>query len=187
MKKHISKFIEFTLIRNIVTLFSVFCLVICSSCNPENEYKNPNRDDIIGKWKLVEVGVFRIYYQPYERQSEIIDCSNDNIIYDFQANNKLVITSSIADTFFIADTTVVFSLLFDSFNKGEHFYKYQKLNVCPTCMPGVNLCIDKPNIEEHSKKCFFCTALKKEQTMTIGTGQPDGNNFECSLKLIKLK
>jgi hypothetical protein len=98
-----------------VILFSVFYLVFCNSCKPK--YENPFSDDIIGKWKLVEVEVFRFYYQPFERQSAIIDCLNDNIIYDFQPNNKLVISNSILDTFFIVDTTVVLSSLFDSFNE----------------------------------------------------------------------
>ena len=172
--KHLMKYIA----------FAVFYLLTCNSCKPE--YENPFRDDIIGKWKLVEVEVFRLYYQPFERQSAIIDCLNENIIYDFQPNNKFFITNSIVDTFFIADTTVVFSSLFDSsFNEGEHFYEYHKFPDPPSD-PGPNLSIDKPANGEGEKR-FYCNALKGEQTMTIGTGQPDGNRFGCICKLIILK
>jgi len=163
----------------------LFVTITTISCKPK--YKNPFSDDIVGKWKLVEVEISRTTnYQPYEHQSAIIDCLNANIIYDFQPNNKFVITNFVVDTFFIADTTVIFSSLFDSFNEGEHFYEYHKFPD-PPGDPGPNLCIDKPNIGEYDKKCFFCDVRIGKQTMTISTGQPDGNRFGCTCKLIILK
>ena len=158
----------------------VLLVFICSSCKPE--YENLNRDDIIGKWKLVEVTIFKTYYQPYERQSEITDYSNDTIIYDFQSNKKLVVSGVIIDTL----------SLFECFKEGEHFYEYIKHpdppsgRNAPIPEPGTNLSIDKPVIGEYYKR-FYCTALKGEQTMTIGTGQPDGNEWGFSFKLIIIK
>ena len=127
--------------RNRLMLFSVFCLVVCNSCKPK--YENPYSDDIVGKWKLVEIRI----------NGNIIDYSNDNIIYDFQANNKLVIIG-------LADSLQ----LFDDFKEGEHFYKYQRWETGDNYKPGPNLNIDG---QAELAGRYFCTALINKQTMSI--------------------
>ena len=158
-----------------IFICAVFYLVVCNSCKPK--YENPYSDDIVGKWKLVEVEISRATnYQPYERQLEIINYSNDNIIYEFQANNKLIVSGVIIDTL----------SLFECFKEGEHFYEYQKPNVCPTCLPGKNLSIDKHELGKEKGR-YFCMVPINKQTMTIGTGQPDGYEWGWTFKLIILK
>jgi len=96
------------------------------------------------KWKLIEVSIAKNY-----QQSEIIDYSEKKIIYEFQENNKLVITGNIDDLF-----------IFDDFQKGEHFYEYSKPNVCPTCLPGPNLKIDE-------KGSYYCLIDLENEVMRI--------------------
>ena len=154
-------------------LFS-FLLAICvlgTSC--EGKYESPHSDNIIGKWKLIEVVTYRMYYQPYEHQSNTVDCSNDNIIYDFQVDNRLVITGLVPDSL----------QLFDAFKEGVHFYEYRKPEAPPSD-PGPNLTIDKPEFGKRDR--YFCWAPLSKDTMTIATGQPDGNELGCTCKLIKL-
>ena len=136
-----------------IFITAILLVFICSSCKPENEYKykNPFRDDIIGKWKLVKSSI-----STSSQKSEIIDYSEDNIIYDFQANNKLVVSGVI---------TIDTLPLFECFKEGEHFYKYQKWSDPPSD-PGTNLYMDT---SVYNKKSFFCNARKDEQTMTIFT------------------
>lgn len=74
------------------------------------ESDNFSGDNIIGKWQLLEVSI-SINYQ----ESKIIDFSNDNIIYDFNDNNILVVKGFIPDDLFV----------FDNFREGEHSYAYQ--------------------------------------------------------------
>ena len=115
------------------------------------ECKNSNRDGITGQWKLIEGSVRLNNSQP-----DVTDYSKENIIFDFQENNKLVVTGHMPDILG----------LFDDFQEGEHFYEYSKPNVCPTCMPGPNLFIDKPELGS-SEGVYFCTALSDEETMSI--------------------
>ena len=159
-----------------IFILAILLLFVCSSCKPE--YENLHRDDIIGKWKLVEISIGKNY-----QNIGIFDYSNDTIIYDFQANNKLVVSGVIIDTL----------SLFECFKEGEHFYEYIKHpdppsgRNKPTPMPSKNLSIDKPDMGEYDKKIFYCTALKGEQTMTIGSGQSNGNKpgFSCKFVIIK--
>ncbi|GHV08104.1 hypothetical protein FACS1894160_1830 [Bacteroidia bacterium] len=103
------------------------------------EDENLYADNIIGRWKLTEMTT--IYN--YDNQNvNIINYSNDNIVYDFHADKKLIVTG----------------LIPDDLSEGEHYYQYQIPNVCPTCLPGPNLIIgDNDRIY-----CFI-----KENEMTI--------------------
>lgn len=58
--------------------------------------------DIVGKWKLVKAKTARII-----EPAEIIDYSCEDIIYEFRADKKLVMSSSV-----------------DGILEGEHEYKY---------------------------------------------------------------
>jgi len=140
---------------------------------PTEECKNLHRDNIIGQWKLIESFV-SVNYSKTERT----DYSNENIIFDFQEDNKLVITGNIVDSL----------SLFDDFQGGEHFYEFHALNNCDWGDPGPNLIIDKPELwswEGH----HFCTALLYEETMTIGNDgwkTKDDNYYRWHITLIKL-
>jgi len=139
--------------KNILILFFFLCICIMGitiSCKPK--YENPNSDDIIGKWKLVEIRI----------NGNIIDYSNDNIIYDFQANNKLIVSGVVIDTL----------SLFECFKEGEHFYEYRKPldppsgRNKPIPIPAPNLSIDKLDIEEKGGY-YYCNAPLGKQTMSI--------------------
>jgi len=144
-------------------VFFVFMCSNCSSDKKEPEYPNPFRDNIIGRWKMIEVGV-SINYSP----RDTTDYSKENIIFDFQENNKLVITGPIPDVL----------VVFDHFQEGVHFYEYSKLNVCPRCSPGMNLIIDEPELGR-DRGAYFCSALLDTETMSIGiTGQLIGGEFD---------
>jgi|GEM_PF-1741870 len=121
------------------------------------------------KWKLIEVSTVKDY-----QQSEIFDYSEKNIIYEFQRNNKLVITGNIDDLF-----------VFDNFQKGEHFYEYKEPNIGPTASPGPNLTIGNPVISR-----YYCLVdLDKENTMIIsGFGRViEKINYGATKSFIKLK
>ena len=123
----------------------------CKEKEPEEEYKNPYRDNIIGQWKLIEVSVCVNYSQP-----DTTDYSNENIIFDFQENNKLVVSGPIPDVL----------VIFDDFQEGDHFYEYRKFEPPPTD-PAPNLSIDKPELGR-ADRYYYCNALLGRDTMTIG-------------------
>ena len=108
---------------------------------PKSEKKIVFQDGIVGRWKLVEISM-RINYQ-YDKK---FDYSKDNIIYDFQKNNKLTISgNNIPDDLF----------MFDDFQAGEHFYEYKKLGICPVCLPGPNLQIVNPKTGQRGHY-YYC-------------------------------
>jgi hypothetical protein len=130
---------------------------------------------IIGQWKLVEVSINKNSQYP----SEIIDYSEKNISYDFQKDNKLIVTGSFSDDLLL--------LLFENFQEGEHFHEYSEIFACPLCLPGPNLRIDNPKTGKRSD--YFCRFLDSE-TMTIvdvDTRVIDGNYFLWGKKFVKLK
>ena len=100
-------------------LFIVSAIFLISagyfSCSNENtEIYNPRfSDNIIGRWKLMEVKVW-----VNSSRLDSTDYLKENIIFDFQENNKLVVTGPIPDVVAV----------FDDFWAGEHFYEYMK---CP--------------------------------------------------------
>jgi hypothetical protein len=105
----------------------------------EEEFENPYKDNITGTWKLIEISTILDGQNP-----NTIDYSKNNIIYDFRSDDVLVITGYVND-----------DLL-----EGEHLFIYQKPNVCPTCLPGLNLQIDDRNT-------VFCLSFKKDKKMTV--------------------
>ncbi|MDR2126963.1 MAG: hypothetical protein LBP63_09060, partial [Prevotellaceae bacterium] len=76
------------------------------------------------------------------------DYSNENIIYEFCADNKLIINGYVEN----------------DFSSGEHYYSYQQLIECPTCDPGPNLIIDDNNL-------IYCLARKDSNEMSIGADE----------------
>ena len=102
------------------------------------------------KWKLIKVSISKDYQQP-----EIFDYSEKNIIYEFQGNNKLLITGNVDDLF-----------IFDDFQEGEHFYEYNELIVSPYCSPGPNLTIDNPEFGQ-MEGCYYCIVDLDNKTMRI--------------------
>ena len=135
--------------------------------------KNTHAEDIIGKWKLVEVSINKNF--DYENR-EIIDYSSNNIIYEFLSDNKLIITGSVPDSL----------SLFDDFKEGVHFYDYRKPDF--TCAPAPNLSIAISDINRQGKH-YCCDAPLDKQTMGIGNlGKTiEGNSYRWSKKFIKIK
>jgi hypothetical protein len=130
-----------------IFLISAGCFYACKE--KEEELKNPFRDNIIGQWKLVEVSVYKNI-----ELLETTDYSNENIIFDFQKNNKLVVRRNIPDVLVVVDDCP----------EGEYFYEYHRPNVCPSCKPGPSLFIDNPELGE---RYYFCFPLLSEETMAI--------------------
>jgi len=114
-----------------------FCLLFVD-CN-----KNNDIDYIIGEWKLNSVmyidttSMLDGYYR-YE-----MDLSDNNVIYNFKKNNKLVITN------FVSEKS----------SKSQHSYKYHKIFDCPTCDPFANLQIDATK--------YYCKIVIDSATMSI--------------------
>ena len=78
-----------------------------------------SNDMLIGSWKLVEVFVSNA------QGDDIVDYSNENITYDFQKNNRLVIRGNVPIDFYV----------FKDFQPGKHSYKYYFHGDCPNCKP----------------------------------------------------
>jgi len=147
--------------KSAILIFLLSCLLL-ASCK-----KNNDENIIIGKWKLQSISIAKDYQEP-----EITDYSKRNIIYEFLENGKLVVTGSIPDLF-----------IFDDFYEGEHFYEYQKPNVCPTCLPGPNLLIDTSESGQ-AEGAYYCLIDLSNKTMKIGN---DGKEIEgVFLKLDKI-
>ena len=105
--------------------------LLIANCGDSSVAPSPVKTLIDTKWRLTEVQIVRDYHQ----QVEIFDYSEKNIIYEFQRNNKLVVTGNAGDEVFV----------FDDFEEGEHFYEVNWDDPCkgdPLCDPGPNLRID---------------------------------------------
>ena len=103
---------------------------------------------VLGKWKLIEVLIFE------DQNQQQIDYSEKNIFYEFQENNKLVITGNMDDLF-----------IFDNFQAGVHYYEYRKANLCPWCLPDKNLTIDNPEFGQRGSS-YYCF-IYENKTMRI--------------------
>jgi len=134
--------------KKIVLAFLLSCLFL-TNCKKNND----DTGDIIGKWKLIEVSIYKNY-----QQYEITDYSKKNIVYDFQENNKLIVTGNIPNLF-----------IFDDFQEGEHFYEYFIPIFHPNGLTGKNLTIDKPNLGD-SKGHYYCSVSVNEKTIKMGIG-----------------
>ena len=113
-----------------------------------------------GKWKLIEV----LFFEDQNQQQ--IDYSERNIIYEFQENNKLVITGKMDDL-----------CIFDDFQAGVHYYEYRKPNVCPFCLPYSNLAIDNPEFGH-----YYCY-MSDQITMRICVGKVTCRAYKYFSKL----
>ena len=144
-------------------LFIVSAIFLISagyfSCSNENtEIYNPRfSDNIIGRWKLMEVKVW-----VNSSRLDSTDYLKENIIFDFQENNKLVVTGPIPDVIAV----------FDDFQEGEHYYVFRSPNernygyaaIPPPRFP--NLSIDDTALGSEERG-YFCEIPLNEKTMEI--------------------
>jgi len=96
-------------------------------------------NDIIGRWLLTKIMTTNA-----NQETEPIDYSERNIIFEFQENNTLIITGNTKE-FFISD----------DFQEGEHYYEYREPRVCPACLPGPSLAIDR-TLSGPMAGLYFC-------------------------------
>ena len=66
-------------------LILILAIITLSSCSKDD---NPSTKQIVGEWKLMEAKILNFSTNP------TIDYSNENIIYNFQSNGKLLVTGS---------------------------------------------------------------------------------------------
>jgi len=130
------------------------CLLL-TSCNKDNDDSN----DIIGEWKLNRVTYLdeAIIGSGSWTWTEM-DLPSNSIIYNFQKNNKLVITSFISG----------------KLQKSKHSYK---LSNCPTC--------DPPYILQIDKKRYYFEISPENATMSIGCFCIPSGIDEADLAIIK--
>ena len=123
------------------------------SCVNNEECKQSFSDNIVGRWKLIEVAI-RVNSSPIDTT----DYSQENIIFDFQKKNKLIVEGYIPNIIAV----------FDDFQAGEHFYEFIPYNEqnCVSTKPGANLSIDKPKLG-NEKGHYFCKISFDEETMKI--------------------
>ncbi|MDR1182542.1 MAG: hypothetical protein LBL13_11245 [Bacteroidales bacterium] len=151
---------------NIILAFLLCCLFF-ASCKKDKKH-------IIGKWKLIEVSIYKNY-----ESFETIDYAGENIIYDFRSTN-IVVSGNVPDDLFI----------FNNFQPGKHHCKYKKvLIVCPTCdydygYSDPNLLIDKLH--------YFCVVDLDDGTMWLSTTieserRIDGDHYRWTKRFIKIK
>jgi hypothetical protein len=109
-------------------------------CAPE--LKIGVKDDIIGKWKLVETWTM-IGIEDNAVVNDTIDVSCKNIFYEFKPDKTLTITGE-----------------GDDIPAGTYSYSYQPANVCPTCLPAPNLTIS-------DFKPIFCPVYEYKLIFTL--------------------
>jgi hypothetical protein len=103
--------------QTIIFFTSLFSILIISLTGCEKA----TNDMIMGSWKLVMLVI-----TPDYQERDTIDYSNENIIYDFRKNGRLVITGNIPNDFY----------LFKDFQKGNHRYKFYYHDDCVSCPPN---------------------------------------------------
>ena len=171
---------KFSLLVGFLLLVIVMA-VGCKDSNaikPKEEIEPTPEGTIIGRWKLIELMIDTIpHYEPIKHG--VIDYSNSNIVYNFQTNNRLVVTGSIPNDLF----------MFDDFRAGEHFYEYEERN--PNTMPYPNLLIDDPKFgdERGVYYCNFDNHVIGKDTMIIHTtgSEVNGIFIAWGKMLIKIK
>ena len=143
--------------KNLLIVSAIFLISAgyfsCGKGNSE-ECEKLFSDNIIGRWNLIEVSVW-----VNRSLLDSIDYSKENIIFDFQENNKLVVSGDIPDVV----------VVFDDFQAGEHFYSFQTANVpnCRYAIPGPNLSIDETMLWREGRGYFCTILLSDEKTMRI--------------------
>ena len=145
---------------NVILVFLFSCLLF-ASCNKD-------KHDIVGKWKLVTVEYMdtanMVMVDGYYWGSEM-DYSENNLIYDFQRNNKLTITGSMSG----------------ELQNNKYPYRYKKVSPSPAIplYPNPNLQIGEEN--------YYCSVYSETETMTIrsdGRGKGIGID-EIDLTILK--
>jgi hypothetical protein len=151
------------------------------SCSSEDGCEKFS-DNIVGRWKLIESSCSLNNSQP-----ETTDHSKENIIFDFQENNKLVITGPIPND----------RIDFYYFQAGYYWYGFSSPN-CGECgcdPPDTNLSTDWDDmVFSH-----YCRPSFDEKTMEISghidtcCGEKDDNGlaeifvYNWVKKFIKIK
>jgi hypothetical protein len=133
--------------KNILKLTAILLILAggfsCSKENTENTgIGSPHRENIIGKWKLVEI-ITVIGYG--NENADTVDYSNSNIIYDFQNDSILIITGYVPN----------------DLSEGEHTYEYTQPPFSPYAISWYS------NLSINNIPDFVCIAFKKEIKMTI--------------------
>ena len=127
--------------RNVFLVFFLSC-VLFISCE-----KSVKEKDIIGKWKLhgVEFDKYLsgIYYE------DEFDIENYNVIYDFQKNNKLVVTSTISGVL----------------HKNEYSYKCEKSTSHPLAYGTDSKRSRSLNLYIDGILCCWCIPLEESMWM----------------------
>ena len=127
--------------------FLAFMYSTCSSCTDKSECHYRVSGNIIGRWKLISCTVK--YAQP-----ETFDYSKESFIFDFQENNKLVVTGNITNILGV----------FDDIHAGDYFFVFSTPNVpCGSDPPDKTL-------ELHFYDMimmYYCWASLDEKTMSI--------------------
>lgn len=100
------------------------------------------KDDIIGKWKLVQIWKM-VGAEGNSAVFDTIDVSCNNVYYEFKTDNILKITGNE-----------------DDFPAGSYTYSYQPANICPTCLPAPNLIIG-------DYEPIFCLVYEYKIIMTL--------------------
>jgi len=145
-----------------VLVVLVFAVIGCNNSLTGDGTPSSGESRLDGtSWKLSMVTISE-NYQPFDT----IDYSKRNIIYEFQGNNKLVITGK-TDSLFI----------FYHFQEGEHFYRYEELYGCPTCLPGPNLLMDNPKNGHLHYNCGYYANLEND-TLRIGRQEAIGMEID---------
>jgi len=127
---------------------------------------------LIGSWKLIEVSITKNYESS---ETETVGYSERNIVYKFQENGKLIVSGEVGDIF-----------IFDDFKEGEHSYAYSELYMCPTCMPGPNLAVDRFPFE-WAYDWLYYLLFNDDGTMVIHRGADiEGDYYSCGKTFIKL-
>jgi hypothetical protein len=109
------------------------------------EFVNPYRETVIGKWKLQNV---TYAYDNEEKKS--VEFKDIPVLYEFKDSNKLTVTG---DESILPDDILI--------PEGEHSYEYTKLNVGILALPAPNLRIDQ-------REPLYCFALANDNIMTLG-------------------
>ncbi|MDR2147252.1 MAG: hypothetical protein LBE91_12415 [Tannerella sp.] len=158
-------------------LLPVFYVFLCSDCSSSSE-ESRYSDHIIGRWKLVS---FTVNYS----QPETFDYSKENIIFDFQENDTLVVTGPWLPQ----------SGVFDDIWSGEYLYWFSSPNVPsgsdPPQYPVSNLDIHVDDMVFG----YYCRASLDEKTMsiisvttTVGSEEDDLTTvYNWEKKFIKIK
>ena len=141
MKKVTSYKLRVTLFLSLF-FFAVFSVLLLGFTGCK---KDPHDDNIIGKWKLVDISDGDKYPVMPMGPPEIKDSLKYNLIYDFQKNNKLIILNSVVG----------------ELHENKYSYKYHHAYPEYYGDPprGNNLQIEKTK--------FSCVVFEKQEVMVL--------------------